>query len=463
MNFNLPEQAVFYLQVLLSTSSDAVSIVNREGEVLYWNKGAEETYNIRQDEIIGKKIKEFFRKEDLMVLQMLETKEPVRNVYHRPRPDKHVMINSAPVYDAEKQLIGALSVEQDITHTVKLNEELSVASSELHQLKHQVYQKQIESPFSKIKGKSAAIQQAIQLAMKVAKTDATVLIFGESGVGKELFAQAIHETSLRKNKSFIPINCGAIPDALFESELFGYERGAYTGAAKEGKPGKIELADGGTLFLDEIGELPLDMQVKLLRVLQENEVYRIGGTIPKRVNVRVIAATNRDLDKMVEEGTFRSDLFYRLNVVSLPVPPLRDRIDDVPELVQFFLHELAIKYQKTVPAMPAESMQLFLQYDWPGNIRELRNIVERVMILAESGDIHPSELLAFFPKKEAVRITNVGTSLAEEKTVLEKERIEEALKKTYGNKSAAAKELGISRATLYQKIKRYGIISEKPR
>ena len=462
MTLNMSEQTIYYLKALLETSRDAIAIINREGEVLFWNKGAELTYNIRHDEIVGKKIKHFFREEDLKVLQMLETEQPVRDVYHRPRPDKHVMINSSPVYDAEGRLIGALSIEQDITHTVKLNEELSMASSELHQLKHQVYRKQLESPFSKIKGKSAAIQQTVQLAMKAAKTDATVLIFGESGVGKELFAQAIHETSLRNDKPFIPINCGAIPHALFESELFGYERGAYTGAAKEGKPGKIELADGGTLFLDEIGELPLEMQVKLLRVLQENEVYRIGGTTPKRVNVRVIAATNRNLEKMVEEGTFRSDLFYRLNVVSLPIPSLRERIEDIPELVHYFLYELSIKYQKPIPTISTDAMHVFLEYDWPGNIRELRNIVERVMILAEGGEIKPAELRHFFPKRTPVKKSNAETSLAEEKTMLEKERIEAALKKTYGNKSAAAKELGISRATLYQKIKKYGITVEKP-
>lgn len=461
MELNVNEQTIFYLQTLLEMSNDAVAVINQHGEVLFWNKGAEQTYNIQHDEIVGKKIYKFFRKEDLKVLQILETEEPVHSVYHRPRPDKHVLINSAPVYDADKRLIGALSIEQDITHTVKLNEKLSIASSELYQLKYQFYQKQLESPFSKIKGKSALIQQPIQLAMKVAKTDATVLISGESGVGKELFAQAIHETSLRKDEPFIPINCGAIPHALFESELFGYERGAYTGAAKEGKPGKIELADGGTLFLDEIGELPLDMQVKLLRVLQENEVYRIGGTVSKRVNLRVIAATNRDLEKMVEEGAFRSDLFYRLNVVPLPLPSLRDRVEDIPELVQYFLHELAIKYQKLVSTIDSKTMDLFLQYDWPGNIRELRNIIERLIILSEGRKINFSELLACFPKKVVIGKTNVGTSLAEEKTALEKTRIEEALRKTYGNKSAAAKELGMSRASLYQKIERYGISVKK--
>ncbi|GGK32388.1 sigma-54-dependent Fis family transcriptional regulator [Caldalkalibacillus thermarum] len=471
MDPRMDKQARYFLEVLKYTSNEAITMVNVEGEVLFWNMAAERTYQIKQEEIIGRKIKDFFRQEDLVVLKMLETEQPVRSIYHRPRPDKHVLINSAPVYDDEGRLIGAIAVEQDISQLVKLNEELSDASLQLDQLKSAVSQNHAESPFSRIKGKSRAIQEAIQLAMKVAKTDATVLITGESGVGKELFARAIHEASLRHHKPFVPINCGAIPLALFESELFGYEAGAFTGATKEGKKGKIELANGGTLFLDEVGELPMEMQVKLLRVLQEREVYRIGGTKPIPVNIRVLAASNRNLEQMVAEGSFREDLYYRLNVVSLSIPPLRERLEDIPELVQMFVNEFAAKYQKPTPSLDSQVIALFLQYHWPGNIRQLRNVVERLIILTDGNQINQEDVRRLFPVAEtkagrpSALVTKPMTHLATvnqhplqaEKAALEKQRIEQALQETYGNKSAAAKKLGISRATLYKKLKAYGI------
>ncbi|HET7616494.1 MAG TPA: sigma 54-interacting transcriptional regulator, partial [Bacillales bacterium] len=320
----MDHSAYHYLQTVLKTDKDSVTIIDADLRVLFWNHAAEETFNIPAGKIVGEIITNFFKKEDLMILNVLETEKPVQNVYHRPREDKHVFINSSPVFNAEGELIGAVSIEQDITHTVKLNEKLSVTSSQLNQLKSKVYGDHLDTPFSKIIGKCAKMQHTVQLAMKAAKTNATVLILGESGTGKELFAQAIHDSSQRRDKPFIPINCGAIPEALFESELFGYERGAFTGAVHEGKKGKIELADGGTLFLDEIGELPSDMQVKLLRVLQENVVYKIGGSNGRKVDVRVIAATNRDLQQMIRNEQFRADLFYRLNVIQLTIPPLRD-------------------------------------------------------------------------------------------------------------------------------------------
>ncbi|HEU5141203.1 MAG TPA: sigma 54-interacting transcriptional regulator [Bacillales bacterium] len=445
----------FYLDSVLTTDNDTITAINTNWEVLFWNQAAEQTYNISEKQIVGEKITEYFKTEDLMVLQVLKTGKAVRQIYHRPREDKHVFINSSPVYDSDHRLIGAVSIEQDITHTVLLNEKLSATSTQLNEYKHKVYQRQLETPFAKLQGESAAMQRTIQLAVKAAKTNATVLILGESGTGKELCARAIHETSPRRDQPFIPINCGAIPHALFESELFGYERGAFTGASKEGKTGKIEAADGGTLFLDEIGELPLEMQVKLLRVLQENIVYRIGGSTGNKVNVRIIAATNRDLDQMMEEERFRSDLFYRLNVIQINIPPLRDRLEDIPELVTVFLKELEVEYQMSGPSLKDETMQMLLQYDWPGNVRELRNIIERALILSEQKEIGKRELLGLFPQKAGS--VDHPNSLSDEKQVLEKERIESALTETYGNKSAAARKLGISRVSLYKKIHKYNI------
>jgi PAS domain S-box-containing protein len=447
------------LHTLLSSLDEAITIINTKGEILFWNDSAEKTYNIKKEQIIGKNIREFFQQEDIMNLKVLETQQPVRDLYHLPRPDKHVLISATPIYNDRKELIGSLSIEKDITSTIKLNDKLTSTSKELQQLKQQISENNLDDPFNKIKSKTTVIKQIIHDAKKVAKTDATVLIYGESGVGKELFAQAIHEESLRCKKPFIAINCGAIPHALFESELFGYDAGAYTGAAKGGKPGKMELADGGTLFLDEVGELPLDMQVKLLRALQEKEIYRIGGHSPKKLNVRIVAATNRKLEEMVSTGTFRSDLFYRLNVFTVHIPPLRERIDDIPYLMDVFLKEFTFKYSKPVPFIQTVTLNRLSDYHWPGNIRELRNLLERLVVLLDHTEITEFDIAQLLPQIQEIKSDPIAsqTTLSFEKESLEKNRILQTLKRTYGNKSACAKELGMTRATLYKKMKKYGI------
>lgn len=449
------EHSHYYLNTLIETSSDAIAIINALGEVEYWNSQAEQIYGIPLSAIKKKKISTFFKKEDLKLLEILETKKPVFNVYHQPLPDKHVLISSSPILDSEGNLIGAISIDQDITSIVKLNEKLSLTTTELQKVKQQYNLQGQIGPFSDIKGHSSAIQSTKALALKVAKTDATVLIQGESGVGKELFAQGIHEASLRKYQPFIPINCGAIPEALFESEFFGYEKGSFTGAHKDGKAGKVEMADGGTLFLDEIGMLPLDMQVKLLRVLQEREVSRIGGNVSIKVNSRIVAATNSDLEEMIKKGLFREDLYYRLNVVTLKISPLRERIDDIPILVTNFVQEYCAKYQKEIPTLLNSAMEMFTNYQWPGNIRELRNVVERMIIIIDNSTIHAEDIKTIFPVTTDNLVDKKG--LAQEKAQLEHERIKEVLIETYGNKSAAAKKLGISRVSLYNKIKQYNI------
>ncbi|WP_340084428.1 sigma 54-interacting transcriptional regulator [Siminovitchia sp. FSL H7-0308] len=445
----------YFLQTLIQTSADAITIINASGEVQYWNPQAEKIYGIPLRDIEHRKISKFFKRKDLKLLEILKTKRPVHNVYHQPRPDKHVVISSAPIFDENGELIGAISIDHDITNIVKLNEKLTLQTTQLQNIKRQYKVQEQNGPFSEIKGNSEAIQLVKGLALKVAKTDATVLIHGESGVGKELFAQGIHEASFRSREPFIAINCGAIPEALFESEFFGYEKGAFTGAHRDGRPGKVEMAEGGTLFLDEIGLLPLDMQVKLLRVLQEREVYRIGGNTSIKVNIRVVAATNSDLEEMVKQGTFREDLYYRLNVVTLPIPPLRERLEDIPLLANNFIQEFAIKYYKEIPSLSDSALECFMNYHWPGNIRELRNVVERMIIFSEKPIIHAEDITQIFPANTKKAEEKAG--LAKEKALLEKERIQEALNKTFGNKSAAATLLGMSRANLYRKIKQYDI------
>ncbi|WP_018662451.1 sigma-54 interaction domain-containing protein [Heyndrickxia acidiproducens] len=449
----------FYLQAVLSAEDDAITIINEKKEVIFWNEAAVRTYNIEKKEILHKKITDFFKDDHLMVLKVLQTKEHVENQYHRPRADKHVVVNAMPIFNEHQEIIGAVSVERDISQIVKLNDHLVSTSIELNELRQKVYTSYEETPFSKLKGKSRVLQETIRIAAKAAKTDALTLILGESGTGKEICARAIHEASVRKNGPFIPVNCGSIPSALFESELFGYEAGTFTGAEKKGKGGKIEEADGGTLFLDEIGELPLDMQVKLLRVLQENVIYRIGDATGRKVNVRFIAATNQNLQKMMEEKRFRSDLYYRLNVIQITMPPLRKRIEDIPILAGFFLKQFAIQYKVPEPELLSDAVSFLLQYRWPGNVRELRNLMERIVILSEKQVIHKEALLQFFQNPAAINNTAVHPaphSLPEEKKHIEKQLIEKILKEVNGNKSAAARKLGISRVTLYQKLKKYG-------
>ncbi|RDW17332.1 sigma-54-dependent Fis family transcriptional regulator [Oceanobacillus arenosus] len=451
----------YYLEAILATEDDAITVINAKMEVIFWNDAAVKTYNIAQSEILHKPIETFFHNDDLMVLKVLQTKENVKNMYHQPRKDTHVVINASPIFNDKNELIGAVSIERDITKMVKLNDNLVHTSTELNELRQKLMTNNEDTPFSTLKGSSPALKQTIQIANKTAKTQATTLILGESGTGKEICARAIHEASLKSDGPFIPINCGAIPSALFESELFGYEGGSFTGADKNGKAGKIEMADGGTIFLDEVGELPLDMQVKLLHVLQENVVYRIGDSIGKKIDVRFLAATNQDLEQLMKEKKFRNDLFYRLNVVQITMPPLRNRLSDIQELASFFLNQFAVKYQVARPELNTDAYQLLLDYYWPGNVRELRNVMERIIILSESSVIQKHDLLRFF-QQNIPEADDVSKSIETKKRPrqmdhLEKRLIEETLIEMNGNKSACARKLGISRMTLYHKMEKYGL------
>jgi sigma-54 dependent transcriptional regulator, acetoin dehydrogenase operon transcriptional activator AcoR len=453
----LEEREAFF-DTLLETVNEAVTVVTNNGRVSHWNSAAQEMYSIPTTAIIGGQISEFFEREALTTLKMLDEGRPVRQAYHRPRSGTHVLINASPVLH-NGIVVGAISSEQNVTQIVRLNEELTNTSSQLRDLAQKISPS--ADPFNRIVGRGESIIQAVELARKVAASQATVLITGESGVGKELFANAIHSASPRADMPFIPINCGAIPTPLFESELFGYQGGAFTGAERKGKPGKLELAHGGTLFLDEVGELPLELQVKLLRVLQDQCFYRVGGTEPITVNTRIITATNRNLEQMISLGEFREDLYYRLNVIALDVPPLRQRPEDIPVLVQMFLQEFAFKYNKPIPILDPETMVSFLHYPWPGNIRELRNMTERLAILSEDQPITPLLLPITLQRYNRIPLASTSTKpfsrVVADNSSDELKRISAALDRTFGNKSAAAKLLGISRGTLYYKLKHYGL------
>ncbi|HVN07938.1 MAG TPA: sigma 54-interacting transcriptional regulator, partial [Patescibacteria group bacterium] len=333
-----------------------------------------------------------------------------------------------------------------------------------------------EMDFEQIVGKSPALKHVLQLVETVAPSDSTVLLFGETGTGKELIARAIHDRSRRRERTLVRLNCAAIPTGLLESELFGHEKGAFTGAISQ-KIGRMELADQGTLFLDEVGDIPVEIQPKLLRALQEREFERLGGTQTRRVNVRLIAATNRDLEKMVANREFRSDLFYRLNVFPIRVPPLRDRREDIPLLVSYFVQKFATQMQKRIDSVPVAVMKGLTAWEWPGNIRELENFIERAVILTRSKSLEAplSELrkpsadppLPARARDDIARIVKETISalggkkdLTDEYAEKQREEIVRALtesKGRVGGAGGAAARMGINRTTLLARIKKYGI------
>jgi two-component system response regulator HydG len=307
--------------------------------------------------------------------------------------------------------------------------------------------------FENIIGETQNLLDVLSVVKKVAPTDSTVLVLGESGTGKELIAEAIHVNSGRKNKPFVPINCGALPKDLQESELFGYVKGAFTGAATN-KKGLFEEANGGTIFLDELGEMELPMQVKLLRFLQDHKVFRIGDSKPIPVDVRVICATNKDLKKLIVEKKFREDLYYRVNVISLSLPPLRERKTDIPVLANYFVSKYAERFGKGDCYLSNAALEELMSYEWPGNIRELQNVIERSVILAEGSEIGSEH----FPKDLTEPKVNVANILQDQPSLdeLEKRYILETLKACHGNKVLTCERLGISTTTLWRKLKEYG-------
>ncbi len=328
----------------------------------------------------------------------------------------------------------------------RLKQESTVLKGRIENLKEQISL----AHFDSIVGQSRVMQDALGLAERVARTDANVLLLGESGTGKEIFAQAIHAASKRAEAPFVPVNCGALPETLLESELFGHERGAFTGAIRT-KPGRFEFAEGGTVFLDEIGEVPQSIQVKLLRVLQDRTYVRVGGEEMRRADVRVIAATNRNLDEMIQTGRFREDLYYRLNVFPIRLMPLRERREDIPELAETFLRQ----QEKSLDDITPEALEHLKNYEFPGNIRELQNLIERACILAGGGKIErvhfpigKSRLAA-----DPAELLSLGLSLDQ----IEKRLIKEALERAQGNKTKAASLLGISRRALYSRMESHSI------
>ncbi len=369
-------------------------------------------------------------------------------------------LNASVVRDRDGTALYGIGIVENITERRQAEEQLRNALSEVEELKNRLQEENIylqneikvEHNFGEIIGLSASLKKALGQVEQVASTDANVLILGETGTGKELIARAVHELSNRKQRPLVKVNCATLPANLIESELFGHERGAFTGALTR-KVGRFELADKGTIFLDEIGDLPLELQVKLLRVLQEGEFERLGSHVTHSVDVRVIAATNRDIEKQVQEGTFREDLFFRLNVFPILVPPLRERKEDIPVLAKHFIEKYATKLGKQIDVVPVKVMNVLQGYEWPGNVRELENIIERAMVISVENKL---ELGDWFLRTISTTPESETQTLQE----IEKQHILKVLHSTMWRVSGfggAAEILGLNPTTLESRMKKLGI------
>lgn len=447
------------LRLILGNLHEAVCVINTSGIVTFWNSSSERLYGINAEEIVGFHIEKFFP--NALLLKVLREKKTFENIKHKPKDESDIILSATPlIYNGE--LIGAVSTDRNFNEITNLYMQLEREKTTVEILKQQIEEiTQDKYYFGKIIGKSKALIDAMVIAKQVAKADASVLITGESGTGKEVFSRAIHQESHRKG-NFIPVNCSAIPSNLLESELFGYVEGAFTGAYKKGRPGKFELANGGTLFLDEIGDMPLMMQAKLLRVLQDGIITRVGGGEPIKVDARIIAATNKDLQQLMEEGQFREDLYYRLNVVSILIPPLRERKEDIPELINDFILEFAEKNNREGMNISPDAMKILSNYHWKGNIRELKNTIERLVILSKNNTIEIEDLpieIVNSTSNTSFMGMDISNNFDLKKSVDEYEKsiILEALLTTKGNKVQAAELLKIKRSTLYYKLNLYNL------
>lgn len=441
------ERLAAYLHTLAETVNDAVTAVDKDGKVLYWNRAAEETYGIARENIVGRTIGEHFRTESIMLYGILDEGREVRQVYHQPTADKHVLINASPIIE-NGAIIGGVATEHDITRIVRLNEELYAAP---------LWTRQERLAESVLEAAGVGLQQAIRLARKVAPTDSPVLLIGEPGSETEMIARLIHESSKRKDGPLLTLNCAAYPAGALESELFGYQGGAFSGTDLSGKPGRLEAADGGTLLIEDIDEMSPELQLKLFQYIEEGQLQRVGANQPIGADTRIIASATAALYDKWKDGRFHNALYYKLHVAQIGIPPLRERTTDIPGLMTLFLREFSAKYQKPLPKLPTPVMTALFNYEWPGNLRELQQIAERLVLLHDNGVVTLNDLPSGIVEDE--KVTGVEPFAAE--TLLhargsaqqEAALIEEALAKTYGNKSAAAKLLGISRGTLYNKMK----------
>jgi len=466
------EKKVQFYETVLNNMLNGVIITDLEGKVIFFSESYGRFLGKDPKAQIGLHTTEVVENSRMHIV----AKTGIPEINHAQRiMDHDMVVQRIPIKDHNNKLVAVFGqvMFEDVRDVQVLANKLSILESKV-----KLYEKELvnlrASKYScrNIIGKSSIMTELRKLAVKAAKTNAPILLMGESGTGKELFAHAIHHASDRQAAPFVRINCAAIPKDLMESELFGYEPGAYTGAGNKSKPGKFELAHQGTIFLDEITELPLEMQPKLLRVLEEKELERLGGTRVTKCDFRLIAATHENLEKRVREGLFRQDLYYRLNVINIRLPTLRERNADVMPLIEHFIHHYSRELRKPVKIVSDEARELLTRYEWPGNVRELLNTVERIMILEDGtiitpGTLPPEILKGCGPMKERPfpnpsGVLGEGTA-ADYRALTRKFQtalIREALERSRGNKSGAARALGLTRLALYHQMKRLGLLKQ---
>ena len=447
------------LTAIIDATQDAISVVDADGNGMLINPAYTRLTGLTEKDIIGKPATvDIAEEQPSMHMRVLRTRKPVKNVLMKIGPMRRQVVVSVNPVIVDDELKGSVGVVHDVSEIVRLTQELD-------RMKKIVRQLEAKYTFDEVVAVSPLTAQAVDQARRVASTYATVLLRGESGTGKELFAHAVHSASPRKNKPFVRVNCAALTESLLESELFGYVDGAFTGARRGGRLGLFGEAEGGSLFLDEVGVMNLSSQAHLLRALQEKEIVRVGDSKPTAVDVRVIAATNVPLEQLVAEGRFREDLYYRLNVIPIFIPPLRQRVEDLPGLCELLLRKLNQEYGRSVTCVAPEAMEVFRQYRWPGNVRELENVLGRAMMNMRYPEdvVRPEHLPpmasgappSFREKGEGQAEDAGGPSLRKAVDDVERRVIEKALQETGGNKTKAARELGVSIRTLYNKIGRH--------
>ncbi len=441
------------LETIIESTDDAISVADAAGRVFMVNREYTKLTGFNPEDVIGKlAVVDIAEGKSVHVLVAKE-KKPILNHRIKVGPMKKEVIVDATPMIIDGKFAGSVAVIHDVSKIIALSRDLDEANRTIRRLSARY-------TFDDIVGTGRAMEVAMQQAKRVAKTRATVLLRGESGTGKELFAHAIHNESDRSSNTFVSVNCAALPESILESELFGYEEGAFTGARRGGKKGLLEEADGGTLFLDEIGKMDISVQSRFLRFLQEMEVTRLGSTRAKRLDIRIIAATNIDLEDMIKQGKFIPDLYYRLNVVPIFIPPLKDRKEDIEPLVKHVLRKLNQEYGRAVETLSHAAVSVLKNFSWPGNVRELENFIARAMI---NMDIDEKEMkISHFPQftispKNLTEVRMVEGDLKSALKNYEKRLIEEALTANDGNRKKTAKALGISLRSLFYKLESYGV------
>lgn len=451
------------LENIVDESNDNIVITDGLGKVLRVSENCIDIYGLEKEQLIGRSVYELEESKIFspsITVQVLKEKRRLQSM-QKTKNGRHVMATGIPVF-LNGKIERVISFSHDLTEIQQLRSAYESIQQKVEQYESELTKyKNVDD--SGIIIQSIEMKKVVELIRLTAKSDATVLLSGESGVGKSLIARKMHERSDRKNEELIEVNCGAIPASLFESELFGYEKGAFTGANREGKKGLIQLAHKGTLFLDEIAEMPLDLQVKLLKVIEEKKLTRVGGVKELDVDFRLIAATNQDLETMVQEGSFRKDLYYRLNVIQIEIPSLKERKEDILELAYFFLEKYNNKYNET-KTFTNQILESFLSYEWPGNVRELENAIERYVVTSRVSFAHKNnpavaDELQSLNEWSFSRFENEGLTLQEALQEVEKSWLEQAYdssKSTY----EMAKYLGMSQSTVVRRLKQYGINSK---